>query len=205
MTARRQRLELGAPAGNRGAPSPRIERRRRTREERLLTIAARRFAEHGLDGVRLDEIADEADVARGTLYSHFPTKEALVEAIVRPALERVIAHVAPLAESPPEEAVVELLRVYVDLWRTSRDPLRVAHRVRSMPLGELAPLHGALMVALTDIARRAAARGLLRAKSPELGVRMLGTLAVPMLELCETESPDGELFVESMAALVLRL
>jgi AcrR family transcriptional regulator len=56
-------------------------RRDAQRNRGLLVAAARAaFAEHGVEA-RLDEIARRAGVGTGTLYRHFPTREALVEAV----------------------------------------------------------------------------------------------------------------------------
>jgi AcrR family transcriptional regulator len=40
------------------------------------------FRRHGFDGVTMEQIADAADIAKGTLYSHFPVKEAIVSAYI---------------------------------------------------------------------------------------------------------------------------
>jgi AcrR family transcriptional regulator len=57
---------------------------------RLLQVATDAFAAEGL-AVPLDEIARRAGVGPGTLYRHFPTKEALFEAVLRDRLERLAA------------------------------------------------------------------------------------------------------------------
>jgi AcrR family transcriptional regulator len=61
-----------------------IENRRR-----LLEAAARVFALHGLDSP-VEEVAHAAGVGVGTLYRHFPTKEALIEQLVSDFFESVI-------------------------------------------------------------------------------------------------------------------
>jgi len=58
--------------------------------ERLMDVAKQAFAEIGPD-VSLEEIARRAGVGIGTLYRHFPTKEALYEAIVVIRIDDVIA------------------------------------------------------------------------------------------------------------------
>jgi AcrR family transcriptional regulator len=58
--------------------------------ERVLEIAQQVFAREGL-AVPIDEIARRAGLGVGTLYRHFPTKEALFEAIVVGRMERLVA------------------------------------------------------------------------------------------------------------------
>jgi AcrR family transcriptional regulator len=55
--------------------------------ERVLEVAQEVFASEGL-AVRMEEIARRAGVGVGTIYRHFPTKEALFEAIVLDRIER---------------------------------------------------------------------------------------------------------------------
>ncbi|GGR58246.1 AcrR family transcriptional regulator [Nocardioides luteus] len=60
--------------------------------ERLIEVAHAVFKERGLDAP-LDEVARRAGVGPGTLYRHFPTREALHEAIFSSWIEEVFTHV----------------------------------------------------------------------------------------------------------------
>jgi AcrR family transcriptional regulator len=70
----------------------------RQNRERLLGAARTAFAAEGLS-VPLDEIARRAGVGPGTLYRHFPTKEALIEAVVQDRLCRLAAEGSALRDS----------------------------------------------------------------------------------------------------------
>ena len=71
----------------------------RRNRERVLDAARTAFAANGLS-VPLDEIARRAGVGPGTLYRHFPAKEALIEAVVHDRLCRLAAEGAALRDSP---------------------------------------------------------------------------------------------------------
>jgi AcrR family transcriptional regulator len=58
----------------------------RRNHDRLVAEAAAAFAERGID-VSLEEIARRSDVGIGTLYRHFPTRDALIEAVYRREVE----------------------------------------------------------------------------------------------------------------------
>ncbi|MEU0411813.1 helix-turn-helix domain-containing protein [Streptomyces griseorubiginosus] len=77
--------------------------------ERLLKVAAEAFAEHG-EGASLDDIAKRAGVGSGTLYRHFPTRRALLEAAYVDRVEGLARRAGELAaELPPGEALTEWL------------------------------------------------------------------------------------------------
>ncbi|MGV9342002.1 TetR/AcrR family transcriptional regulator [Streptomyces sp. NPDC003688] len=77
--------------------------------ERLLEVAAEAFAEHG-ENASLDDIAKRAGVGSGTLYRHFPTRQALLEAAYVERIEALGARADVLAERlPPGEALSEWL------------------------------------------------------------------------------------------------
>lgn len=59
------------------APSRRARKKERTRRD-IFTAAMRLFVAHGFDAVTIDDICAAADVARGTFFLHFPTKDALL-------------------------------------------------------------------------------------------------------------------------------
>lgn len=63
---------------NTAADSGRRERKRRQTLDLLVTTAFHLFDEHGYEAVTMAQIAARADVAKGTLYNHFPVKEALL-------------------------------------------------------------------------------------------------------------------------------
>ncbi|MEU1041256.1 TetR/AcrR family transcriptional regulator [Streptomyces sp. NPDC005551] len=81
----------------------------RRNHERLRREAAVAFAEHGA-GASLDDIARRAGVGSGTLYRHFPTRQALLEAVYVDRVEAIAARADEIAgELPPGEALVEWL------------------------------------------------------------------------------------------------
>ena len=88
--------------------------------ERLLEVAARVFSQAGPD-VTLEAIAKEAGVGIGTLYRHFPTREALVDAAYRNELARLCDSVDDLLEQlPPDKALRAWMDHFVDYMTTKR-------------------------------------------------------------------------------------
>ena len=81
--------------------------------ERLLEVAAEAFARDGVDA-SLEKIAETAGVGVGTLYRHFPTRDALVEAVFRRNVEAIGADADELlATKPPGEALAEWMQRFV--------------------------------------------------------------------------------------------
>ena len=85
----------------------------RRNREKLLEVATAAFA--GADGrpVSLESIARDAGVGIGTLYRHFPNREALVEAVYRAGLAEVAAAAMQLLEQHPPKAA---LRRWMDRY-----------------------------------------------------------------------------------------
>lgn len=81
---------------------------------RLLDVATDVFTTRGVD-VPTEEIARTAGVGVGTLFRHFPTKEALLEAVMVRRLETIEARTAQLtASSEPAQAFFGCFRLLVD-------------------------------------------------------------------------------------------
>ena len=105
-----------------GISAPERGSRRDAQRNRVLLFAAAReaFAEHGVDA-RLDEIARRAGVGSGTLYRHFPTREALVEAIFAERVGEFLALAeAGLAEPDAWAGLVGFLEATLELQRSDR-------------------------------------------------------------------------------------
>lgn len=80
--------------------------------ERLLTAAKSAFLEHGADA-SLEDIARRAEVGIGTLYRHFPTRQALQEAVYRDEVEAIAAKAYELRETlPPGDALAAWMRSF---------------------------------------------------------------------------------------------
>jgi AcrR family transcriptional regulator len=71
-------------------PEAKLRADARRNREKVLRAARETFAESGYE-VPLDEIAARAGVGAGTVYRHFPSKEALFEAVTRARVEDLIA------------------------------------------------------------------------------------------------------------------
>jgi AcrR family transcriptional regulator len=86
----------------------------------LMEAAAAAFTEHGPDA-SLEDVARRAGVGIGTLYRHFPTREALVEAAYRRGLETLCDKADQLArELPPADALEAWMQEFVAYAATKR-------------------------------------------------------------------------------------
>jgi AcrR family transcriptional regulator len=105
-------------ATKRSQPAPRKPRADAQRNRtRILEIAKEAFTRAGANGanVSLDDIAKDAGVGPGTLYRHFPTREALLEAVYRSEVGKLAAAERKFAESmPPVEALRAWMLLFVD-------------------------------------------------------------------------------------------
>ena len=100
------------------ARKPRADAERN--RQRLIEAAKTSFAQSGA-ATTLEEVAREAGVGIGTLYRHFPTREALVEQVYREALGRLAADAERLIkEQPPVEALRQWLLLFVDYIATKK-------------------------------------------------------------------------------------
>jgi AcrR family transcriptional regulator len=81
---------------------------------RVLEVAKEAFTRFGAEA-SLDDIAKQAGVGAGTLYRHFPTREALIEAVYRTEVEKLAASELKFAENmPPVEALRAWMMLFVD-------------------------------------------------------------------------------------------
>jgi AcrR family transcriptional regulator len=84
------------------ATGSRFERRRERTRRDLLAAATRVLADKGLHGTTIADIAAAADVGVGTFYLHFPTKDALFDAVVEDTIARLKAAVDAERMRAPE-------------------------------------------------------------------------------------------------------
>jgi AcrR family transcriptional regulator len=130
---------------------------------RLLDAATAAFVEHGADDVSLEEIARRAGVGIGTLYRHFPTREALVEAAYRNELARLCNAVPELlGDLPPDEATRRWMNRFVDYMTTKRGMADALRAVIASGRNPYEHSRGQLIAAITALLQAAGEAGALR-------------------------------------------
>jgi AcrR family transcriptional regulator len=187
------------PIDNLQAPPPEVRAQRadaRRNVERLIATAREAFAAEG-PNAPLDDIARAAGVGSGTLYRHFPTRLALLEAVYRNSVERLCAEGDRLAATePPATALVNWLRGFVTVVAEKRGlaaALSDEGRAQSL-FGECHTMINASGSALLDRAKEA---GAIR---PEVPLADLLRMAKAFALVAET-SPEGPILAERLLAL----
>jgi AcrR family transcriptional regulator len=88
--------------------------------ERILEIAKQAFTRSGAN-ISLDDVGRQAGVGAGTLYRHFPTRDALLEAVYRSEVEKLAAAEKELAATmTPIEALRAWMMLFVDYIATKQ-------------------------------------------------------------------------------------
>jgi AcrR family transcriptional regulator len=130
--------------------------------DKLLKTAVVAFTEGGRD-VPLESIAARAGVGVGTLYRHFPSRTALVQAIYRLELERLCASPALLlAEQGPEAAVQEWMYRFVDYAATKRGMSEALRSAGGSGLPVCSNTRAQMLTALGALLQAAVAEGAVR-------------------------------------------
>ena len=94
------------------ARKPRADAQRN--RERILEVAKEAFTKSGAN-VSLDDVAKQAEVGAGTLYRHFPTRDALLEAVYRSEVAKLAAAQIEFSRTmPPIEALRAWMLLFVD-------------------------------------------------------------------------------------------
>jgi AcrR family transcriptional regulator len=114
--------EKGARPGSRQGRGGR-QARRSERREAILTAALEEFSARGFAATRLDDVAQRAGVAKGTIYLYFRDKESLFQELVRAMLSPLVGVIeaAPLRDLPIRAVAEMIIDVFVnDIYGTRR-------------------------------------------------------------------------------------
>jgi AcrR family transcriptional regulator len=134
----------------------------RRNRERVLVAAREVFAEHGLDA-QMDDVASAAGVGVGTVYRHFPTKEALLEAVARGGYDDMCAIAREaLAEDDAWEAFSGFMWRGARLHRHDRAQCEM-HTARPDVVQRVAGDKHELLVMVAELIARGQKAGVLRA------------------------------------------
>jgi len=147
--------------------------------EALLQNAIAAFTEHGVD-TSLEEIARRTGVGIGTLYRHFPNREALVEAAYRHGVEQLCAVATQLlATNPPDVALEKWMLHFVGYVATKRGLATVLKTTSDSHADLFVYVHGLIENSMNTLVHAAAEAGTIRddANGSDL-IRALGGICM---------------------------
>jgi AcrR family transcriptional regulator len=144
-------------------PVPRKSRTDAQRNrERILEVAKEAFTRFGADA-SLDDIAKQAGVGAGTLYRHFPTRDALIEAVYRSEVEKLAAAECKFSETmAPMEALRAWMLLFVDHIAAKQIIAPALNSVVGGPSRLYEGSRGLIGGAIDALVKRAIARGDIR-------------------------------------------
>jgi len=130
--------------------------------ERILEAARKAFTSFGADA-SLDDIAKQAGVGAGTLYRHFPSRDALIEAVYRSEVEKLAAAERKFTESmPPIDALRTWMLLFVDHIAAKQIIAPALNSVVGGPSKLFEGSRGLIQGAIDALVKRAIASGDIR-------------------------------------------
>jgi AcrR family transcriptional regulator len=156
----------------------------RANHDKLVAAARALFTQKGTSAP-LEEVAERAGVGIGTLYRHFPTRQALLEAVYVDEVEAMARAATELEELPPWDALSQWLHQYLGFAATKR-ALNEALMETDPNSNVLLTCRTAITGAGTALVERAQHAGAVRTDTTFLDiVRMVGAIA-----MVPTEDPE---------------
>jgi len=67
--------------------SNRTDRKKENTQHKIISVAVSLFNQLGLETVTMEQIAEAVDIAKGTLYNYFPSKEAIINAYLQQSFQ----------------------------------------------------------------------------------------------------------------------
>jgi AcrR family transcriptional regulator len=141
---------------------PRLRSDAQRNRKRILEVAKAAFTRYGADA-SLDEIAKGAGVGAGTLYRHFPTRDALIEGVYQNEVEKLAAAAERFAEAmSPIESLRAWMLLFVDYIAAKHIIAPALNSVVGGPSRLYERSRGLIQGAMGELVKRAKKSGNLR-------------------------------------------
>ena len=169
------------------------------RKDELIRIAYRKFLEKGYEQTSVDEIIEEAGVAKGTFYYHFPSKEATLEAVIDMMITEEVSRAREAAASPvpvpvkmaavigsfrPEREEKSMAMAVQD-----RENFRLHEKLNKRLLAEAVPL-------LSVVVREGIRQGIFACEQVEERVKMMLILSSGLFDDGDFTENDAAAFID---------
>lgn len=197
---------------------PRWERRKDARPQELVSAALDLFVERGYAATRLEDVARQAGVSKGTLYLYFANKEDLFKAVIRESIVPLLDQTKEMIDSH-QGSSAELFREFILNWwqRVGSTKLSGISKLMMAESGnfpELAKFYhdeviGPAHAMMIGILERGIARGEFRNIDARLANRIVGAPIIMLMMWkhsfggCQLESISPDDFVDCTIDLFL--
>lgn len=193
--------------------APKFRRRKEARPDEILDAALDLFVEKGFDRTKVEEIARRAGVSKGAVYLYFPSKDAVIEALVERAIGGLIGEVIDQIahyRGDPRELLRQLMPLFIARVSDPRImavPKLVIREAPSHP--KLAQMYRAKVIgravpALTQLLRQGIEGGFIRPVDPEMAVRsimgpfLMHVLLADVFEIYPASETPGDLRIPDL-------
>jgi AcrR family transcriptional regulator len=196
-----KRASLTLAGGNR------FERRRERTRLELLAAATRVLAEKGLHETKIADIAAAADMGVGTFYLHFPTKDALFDAVVEDTMRRLKAVVdeARRTAPGPVEKMLDGNSAFCRFADQNRQVFKIVFGHAAAYNDAIRRAQAMFAADIEETVREGVAAGVFAPILPEVAAQAIVGMATQLLSWwTERESIPLETLHETMATLALR-
>ena len=169
-------------------PSGGTSRRQKKADTRasIKRAARARFCEHGYAATGVSDIAAEAGVAHGTLYVHFPTKDALLDELLEDFNRDFARRVLPIVEQAASQELEVIVRGVAETY--------IAHWARHKRFVECLAERG-VTGSTTDALRDG--------MNPQMAALL--SAALPAVSEKTVQSPEWDLLVHGLLAMWMRI
>ena len=155
------------------------------RRTQILDAARRLFLTKGYEATTIEDVLTAVGIAKGTLYHHFPGKEAILDAIVQRTVDAIVQR-AQAAADGPQPATTRFLAV-VGAARAPQEDIELAQQIRAtgnLRLHVLAMTETwtRLVPILTRLVEEGAAAGELSTTDPRGSVEVVLSAGLTMLD-----------------------
>lgn len=185
---------------------PRWARRKDARPQELLAAALDQFVERGYAATRLEDVARQAGVSKGTLYLYFTNKEELFKAVVRENMLPVLGEAAQVIDGYAGDTATLFREVMLGWWeRVGDTPLSGISKLMIAESGNFPALakfyHEEVITPGNAIFMRMLERGIARGEFRRIDPRVVANVVVaPMLMLMLSKHSFNACQAEPVAA-----
>ncbi|MFW2403954.1 MAG: TetR/AcrR family transcriptional regulator [Gammaproteobacteria bacterium] len=185
------------------AVSPKIRNRQGRTRQRILDESARLFIAKGFENVSVEDIIAAAEIARSSFYRFFSNRDQVLASIIRPVFEQGIVALDAITSRSAQDVMDAVFDLYLDLWTSSPDSLRVSTRVGGVHFYLFEDVHLTFREKLARTLKSVEPSGIFLNGSADLTGRLLARTAVPVLETYSQEKEFEKLFRSSMRGFLL--
>ena len=196
-------FEIDMATSSHTATSGKVQKRINRTRQNVLNVSAQLFVDKGFEHVTVEDIIEQAQIARSSFYRFFANKMDVLSQILRPIFATGIELLEQIDCASGREIMSRIILIYPALWERHGIGLLLSIRLGEQHFHLVEDLHNQYVMAMSQLIETAQQQNILRNDNARQTTLIIAKCAITIFQIYQSDDTAAEKYLHSMRGMLL--